>query len=190
MTHIEYEATFENINRDSVTAKLIQLGAQKIYDKHLLKRVAFNLPTPSNDAWARVRQEADKITMSYKKISAGGIESQKEVELTIGSFDDGVAMLESIGCVKKAYQENYREVWILGSVTITIDEWPFLEPFVEIEGCDEISVISASNKLGFEWKDAIFDAVSYLYSKKYGISRERINNETPVIVFEMHNPFL
>ena len=45
-------------------------------------------------------------------------------------------------------------------------------------------------KLGFDWGEAIFDSIDYVYSKKYDISIDKINNHTPKIVFEMENPFI
>lgn len=79
---------------------------------------------------------------------------------------------------------------MLDDVEITIDEWPFLEPFVEVEGKSEEAVKAVSEKIGFTYNDALFCAVGTLYSKKYNLDEDIINNKTPKIVFEMENPFL
>ena len=71
-----------------------------------------------------------------------------------------------------------------------IDGWPFLEPFVEIEGLSEQAVKEIAQKLGFERAEAKFCAVGTLYAGKYGIPENKINNQTPKIVFEMKNPFV
>ena len=99
-------------------------------------------------------------------------------------------MLTTLGCVQKAYQETKRELWTLDGVEITIDEWPFLEPFVEVEGESEECVMRVSRKLGFEWKDAKFCAVGTLYAEKYNLLETVINNDTSKIVFDMQNPFV
>ena len=78
----------------------------------------------------------------------------------------------------------------LDEVEITIDEWPFLNPFVEVEGNSEEGVGHVSKKLGFHWKDALFCAVGTLYETQYGIPEAMFNNDTPKIVFDMENPFL
>ena len=71
-----------------------------------------------------------------------------------------------------------------------IDIWPFLEPVIEIEGKNEDNVKKVAEKLGFNWNDAIFDSIDYIYSKTYNIPTERINNQTPKITFDMKNPFI
>jgi adenylate cyclase class 2 len=92
--------------------------------------------------------------------------------------------------MQKAYQETLRELWVLSGVEVTIDTWPFLDPFAEIEGASESIVQEVSEQLGFDWDTAKFCAVDQLYEEKYGVSKNKINNETPRIVFDMINPFL
>jgi adenylate cyclase, class 2 len=188
---IEYEATFTNIDKVEVRSKLPKLGAKLIKEEFLQRRTVFNLPK-SNEiqgGWLRVRDEGDKTTMSLKIVGGEKIEDQKEVCLIIDDYEQAELLLSTLGAEKKAYQETKRELWILDGVEVTIDTWPFLEPFVEVEGLTEEEVKSVSDKLGFEWSKAKFCAVDTLYSEKYGISRHQINNETPEILFEMDNPF-
>jgi len=123
-------------------------------------------------------------------IDGSNIENQKEVNLVIDDFKKGIEFLEIIGCKRKSYQETKREIWKLDNVEICIDEWPFLEPFVEIEGKSEKEVRVVSEKLGFDYSKAWFCAVGLIYSKKYNIPVEVINNEMPEIIFNTDNPFL
>ena len=118
------------------------------------------------------------------------IHDQKEVMLQVDNFEEAKKFLTSIGCQEKAYQESKRELWKLDDVEITVDEWPFLEPFVEVEGNSEEAVKAVSKKIGFDYGKAKFCAVDTLYSEKYGIEKEQINNNTPKILFEMENPFI
>ena len=189
---IEYEATFTNVDKKEAVEKLQKAGAKLQKREFLQKRVVFLLPKGHeiNGAWLRVRDEKDKVTMSLKVIDGTSIENQKELCIAVDDFKKAVRLLESIGCEKKAYQESRRELWKLGNVEITIDEWPFLEPFVEVEGPSENSVKDVCKMLGFDYQDALFCSVDTLYSKKYGISEDRVNNQTPRIVFGEKNPFL
>lgn len=188
---IEYEATFLNIDKDVMRGKLKSVGAHLIRPEFLQKRVVFNLPAGHEikGGWLRVRDEGDKITMSLKIVDGDKIEDQKETCLTVSDFGTAVSFLESIGCVRKAYQESTRELWDLNGVEITIDEWPFLEPYVEVEAKTEEEVITASQLLGFDYSQALFCSVDTIYSLKYGIAPEVINNKTSEIVFGMSNPF-
>lgn len=187
----EFEATFININKDEIRAKLKEVGAILKRPEFMQRRVVFRLPKGHeiDGGWLRVRDEGDKVTMSLKIINGEKIEDQKEACLKIDNFDEGVTILSSIGCEKKAYQESKRELWLIGDTEITIDEWPFLEPYVEVEGESEEVVKEVSNKLGFDYSKAYFCAVGKIYSLKYGISEDIINNQTPEILFDGKNPF-
>ena len=189
--NIEYEATFLNVDKDEVRGRLKKAGAQLVRPEYLQKRIPFHLPKEkrSNDAWLRVRDEGNKITLSLKVVDGDKIEDQKEICLNIDNFDEAVKLLKAIGCEPKSYQETKRELWKLDDVEITIDEWPFLEPFVEVEGKSEKEVKRVSEKIGFNYTDALFCAVGKLYKMKYGIHPDQINS-TDKIVFDMGNPFL
>ncbi len=189
--YIEFEATFTDITKADARARLKKAGAKLVRAEYLQKRAVFNLPKGHEikGGWLRVRDEGNKITMSLKIVDGDKIENQKETQLTVNSFEEAVTLLESIGCMKKAYQESKRELWELDNTEITIDKWPFLEPFVEIEGKSEEQVKKVAEKLGFDYTKAKFCAVDTLYSEKYGISEDRINNHTPEILFEGKNPF-
>jgi adenylate cyclase class 2 len=128
--------------------------------------------------------------MSVKEMPGGGIETQKEAMVTLTDFDEGVALLKALGCKEKAYQETRRELWMLDGVEVTIDEWPFLDLMVEIEGKNEAEVRAAAEKLGFEWSEAKFTAAGAMYVEKYGKSEEQVANGTPRIVFDEPNPFV
>lgn len=190
---IEYEATFKNIDKNNLRQRLKKIGATMIYPEFLMKRQVWHFPKGHEvpGGWVRVRQEADKITLSVKIINNNQkIEDQKEICLTVNSYADARELLDTIGCQPRAYQESKRELWKLGPVEITLDEWPFLEPFVEIEGPSEKSVKTVAKKLGFDYSQAIFGSIDFQYADKYNISLEKINSHTPKIVFNMKNPFL
>ena len=190
--NIEYEATFWPINKDEARIKLKVAGATLVKPEFFQKRKVFNMPEGHKvkGGWLRVRDESDKITLSLKIVDGDKIENQKEICLKIDNFDGAVELLKTVGCEEKAYQETLREKWELDGVEITIDTWPFLEPFVEVEGKSEVEVKAVSEKLGFDWSQALFCSIDVLYSKKYGLDTKFFTDLAPLIVFEMENPFL
>jgi len=188
----EYEATFTNIDKQDIRERLRKIKGKLIRPEFLQKRIVFSLPKGNEikGGWVRVRDEGDKITMSLKVVDDITIESQKEICLKIDNFKEAEEFLTILGCQKRAYQENKRELWKIAGVEVTIDEWPFLEPFVEIEGESEESVKHIAEKMGFDYQKALFCSIDSLYSKKYNFSEDVINNQTPKIVFNMENPFI
>jgi adenylate cyclase class 2 len=190
--NIEYEAKFANVDKEQMRKKLLDVGAELIKKDFLQKRATFHLPTGHeiNGGWLRVRDEGDKITMSLKVVDGDAIYNQKETMLVVDNFDEAKRFLTSLGCIEKAYQETKRELWRLDGVDITIDEWPFLEPFVEVEGVSSELVQTVSEKIGFDYSKAKFGAVDILYRDKYGVTIDQINNQTKEILFEAENPFL
>lgn len=188
----EFEATFAEINKLEVRKKLQAANASLLRHEFMQRRTVYHLPSTSQvkNGWMRVRDEGDGITMSIKSVLGDKIDDQKEICLTVDSFEEANSFLQALGCTQKAYQETLRELWLLDGVEITIDTWPFLKPFVEVEGESESTVKTISEKVGFTWKDAKFCAVDQLYHEQYGIPRSRLNNETPLLTFDMSdNPF-
>jgi adenylate cyclase class 2 len=195
---IEYEATFSNINKDKIRTLLQNIGAVLVYPETLQKRSNFNPPQiHDQDSWIRVRDEGrGVITMSYKTVpdKADLIDQQREICLRVDSFEEAKAFLLSLGCQEKSYQETKRELWTISGVEITIDEWPFLNPFLEIESNSEVAVKDVVEKLGYNYQEALFCNVFYLYSQRYGIPvddlKKRTSAELNSLTFSSKNPFL
>ena len=188
---IEYEATFLDVEKDNIRQRLERVGAEQIYPEFMQKRIVFSMPKKPklDDKWVRLRQEQDRITLSIKQVSGNKIEDQKESSFGVDDWDEAKQFVLELGCTEKSYQENKRELWILDNVEITIDEWPFLEPFVEVEGKSEKAVKQVSEKLSFDYTQARFCAIGLLYREKYNLPHG-ISNFTPKLVFDMKNPFI
>ena len=187
----EFEAVFSNIDKEKIRANLKKNGAKLLVAESLQTRKVFCLPGDKDNGFVRVRKEVTgKTTLTIKKFVSQEIDGQKEIEIVVDDFEKTVNLLEALGLKQKAFQETKRELWKFNEAEIMIDEWPFLEPFIEIEGKSEEMVKKISAQLGFDYKKAIFGPVTILYSKKYNISEDQINNKTPQIIFDMENPFV
>lgn len=186
----EYEATYWPIEANAMRTRLSEAGARLVHPNRLMRRRIFSVPGSTFDErWARVRDEGDQVTLSVKGLTGDAIDDQKETQLVIDDFERGAALLASIGCEEKAYQETKRERWALDGTEVTIDEWPFLEPLVEIEGSSEAEVRAVSTALGFSWGEARFCPVSRLYAERYGVTERYVFHQVPRIVFGEPNPF-
>lgn len=171
----EIEATFLSVDKDSTRSKLKKIGFELKVPEYMMRRKTFDFPiVPGRKKWARVRQESDKVTMTIKEIRGSGINDTYETELIVNDFDTACSFLEASDITEKAFQENMREVWLRDGVEVTIDTWPGLHPFVEVEGETEDSVRNVSNELGFNFSDAVFGSIDLVYEKELGIPSETI----------------
>lgn len=164
----EIEAKFTNVNIEDIRRKLHNLGAENTHPMRSFKRVTIDTPEMKNKgAFVRVRDEGDKTTLTYKQFDSLSLDGVKEIEVTVSDFDSTVALLGQAGLAYGSLQESRRETWKLGDIEVVIDEWPWLNPYIEIEGPDESSVIETAEKLEFKWSDAVFGDVMAAYRVQY-----------------------
>lgn len=168
----EIEATYVNIDKTKLRTQLEAAGAKLLQPETLMRRTIFDIDDYS---FARVRNEGNRITMSYKHLDQLSLSGMKEICLEINDFDDGVNFLKALGMKPKAEQETYREEWRLDDVEIDIDTWPWIPSYVEIEGPSEESVKAVASKLGFDMADSLYGSVDQVYSLYYDVTRRDIN---------------
>lgn len=180
---IELEAKFLNIDRADMRQRLQAAGFICAQPDTLMRRFVFDVPGRGPHAWARVRDEAGRITVSYKCThDMTRVDGTEEIQITADSFDAAVALLEAVGLQRKSYQETRREVWTRGAIELTLDEWPALAPFCEIEAPTAAALQAVAEELGFEWAHALFGAVGAVYTL-IGIAPAAIN-AAPRVTFD------
>lgn len=164
----EFEAKFLNIDIDALRVKLKDLGAVCEQPMRLMRRVTIdNEQMKAKDAFLRVRDQGDKVTMTYKQFDELSASGAKEIEVTVDSFDDTAELLKQAGLPFRSYQETKRESWKLGEAEVVLDQWPWLNPYAEVEAASEQEVKATATKLGFAWKDAVFGDVMSAYRAQY-----------------------
>lgn len=184
----EIEAKFLNCNHEHIRDKLQELGAVCEQPMRLMRRIVVHSEFMSRkDAFLRIRDEGNRVTMTYKQFDDDTINGAKEHEVIVSDFDTVVALLDAAGLAYDTYQESKRENWRLGDVEIMLDEWPWLNSYVEIEGLSETGVRDLAAKLGLHWEDAVFGGVANVYAAQYRhigeAGKTTINNNWPVIKF-------
>lgn len=187
---IEYEVKFLEINITEMTQVLRKYG--RLHKKQFLqKRAIFSLPKDSimKSGWIRVRDESTQITLALKS-SGDTLEDQKETEIIVSDFSATKELLYLLGCKEEAYQENKREIWVIGDVEVTIDIWPYLDPFIEIEGKSEDAIKQVASILGFDFQYAVFGSVDKVYAKKYALDVKTVNEKIASLAFASNNPFI
>lgn len=164
----EYEVKFCDIKIEEIQNKIKSLGGSLESPMRLMRRVVIDTPElKEKDAFLRVRDQGDKVTLTYKQFQGNGVDGAKELEVTVSDFQTMVDILKAMNLDYKSFQESKRETWVLDDAEIVIDEWPWLNPYIEIEGESEEHVKEIAKKLGFSWDDAVFGDVMGAYKKQY-----------------------
>lgn len=186
---IEIEVKFCQIDIDDTRERLEAAGAVLRQPMRLMRRQVFYLVDRNPDAYVRVRDEGDKATMTFKQFDDISLHGAKEVEVEVSSFDYARDILQRSGLIPKSYQETRRETWHLDDVEVVIDEWPWLRPFIEIEGGSEQVVRQAAAALGLDWKDAVFGAATQAYRQQYhSLPSDFIMDDVAEIRFDLPLP--
>lgn len=175
----EYEVVFTNIDVEKTIEKIKSLGWELIKENTLMRRVVFE--TPENKRWSyiRVRDEWDKITTTYKEEKSWNLDitSVRELETTVWSFEQMIAIYKKLWLKQKAYQETYREVWEIDSeIELMIDLWPGLKPYIEIEWENEEIVKKYSKLLWFDYDSWVFWSCFQIYEKELWLYYDYINS--------------
>lgn len=165
----EIEVKFLNVDFAQLRDNLKNLGAVCEQPMRLMRRAIIEPPhLAEKNAFVRVRDEGDKVTLTYKQFDDhDAFSGVQEIETTVGDFEATVSLLEKAGLPHKSIQESRRETWRLGEVEVVLDEWPWLSPYIEIEGHSEETVRKAAQLLMFDWKDAVFGSVTAAYQIEY-----------------------
>lgn len=164
----EYEAKFINIDLDYMRRQLDQLGAKQTQKMRIMKRAIIDNPDmKQKNAFLRVRDEGDKTTLTYKQFNDLSVDGAKEYEITVSNFETTINLLKAAGLSYRSFQESKRETWELEDAEIALDEWPWLNPYIEIEGKDETHVRRISERLGLDWGKAVFGDVTAAYRVQY-----------------------
>ena len=168
----EIEAKFVDVDIDDVRGRLKAAGAKLEQPMRLMRRVLIEEPHhAATRSFIRIRDEGDKTTLTFKRRALPDeettIDSTSELETTVGDFDTTIKIFAEAGWDYITFQESKRETWHLGRVEIVIDEWPWLQPMIEIEAETEEEVRNVAGAQGFSWDDAIFGSVDVVYHRDF-----------------------
>jgi len=94
----------------------------------------------------------------------------------VNDFEATDKLLKIIGFEEKSFQETKREKWTLGESKITIDTWPWIPTFVEVESPDEATVKKLSGLLGLRFAEALHGSVEVAYQKYYDVTEDEIDD--------------
>lgn len=168
----EIEVKFLNIDKAATEAKLRGIGAMKA-GEYLYRRQVFDYPDLRLDkegAWIRIRGEGDKVTLGYKQRIGRGEEpngndaGMHEIEVEVSDFAKTADFLHKLGLVDKFYFENKRARYMKEGIEFDIDEWPLLQPYLEIEAKTWDDIDRAVGWLGLDKTEAKKFSTTQVYA--------------------------
>ncbi|MEK7154908.1 MAG: CYTH domain-containing protein [Patescibacteria group bacterium] len=188
----EFEAKFYPVNKDKYRQKLRSIGAKLIVPERKMRRAIIDAlfhPEFTCD-YIRIRDEGNLIRLSAKTHAnqTGKLSDQKEIDVEVSDYDKTIQILEQMGYKPERYQETLRETWEFEGAEITIDTWPGLDSYSEIEVKLEGQIKSIAEKLGFNWDKKIITAAIEIFAEVYQIGIDKALDMTSNISFE-NNPF-
>ena len=174
----EIEAKFLGIDHGQLRATLKEIGAKLEQPMRKMSRKNFDYPDGRLErigGWVRVRDEGNKITLSYKQLNDRSLHGTKEINLEVDNFEQACKFLESIGLRQNSFQETKRESWGLGNVQIELDEWPWVKPFVEIEAPNEEELKKVARLLDLNFEAAVHGSVEIVYQSEYNVTEAEVD---------------
>jgi len=188
----EFEAKFYPVKKDVYRKKLQEIGAKLTTPERKMRRALVDrrlFPQIKCD-YIRVRDEGGLVRLSAKThaLEVGKLSDQKEVDGQVSSYDKTIKIIELMGFKFDKYQETLREEWKFNETEITIDTWPGLFPYSEIEADSEMGVRDLVRKLKLDWDKRIITSVTEVYMRVYSLSLGEVLKRLENCTFE-NNPF-
>ena len=164
----EIEVKFVDIEIENIRNRLKEVGAVLEQPMRLMRRALIdNEALDARHAFLRIRDEGDRTTMTFKQFDENSLTGAKELAIDISDFNTALQILEQFELRHRTLQESRRETWRYNNVEVVIDEWPWINPYIEIEGETEESVKQTADLLGFDWSEAMFGSVDVIYQRDY-----------------------
>jgi adenylate cyclase class 2 len=112
--------------------------------------------------WVRLRSGKDGATIAVKQIFGRrtlethrehDVAAVDEVEVAVGDFEGGRALLEALGYFPKNYQEKRRTRYTFERVIVDVDQWPLIPAYVEIEAPTVEEILAVGRLIGARAED-------------------------------------
>lgn len=103
--------------------------------------------------WIRLRQDGKKVELTIKYIYNTSVEYEidqvMEYEIVTDDFETANRLVEEMGYYHRKLVEKKRTTFKYNKMNIEIDEWPLLEPYIEIEGKNVEDIYELAEELGY-----------------------------------------
>ncbi len=171
----EIETRFLDIDKDQLAQKLAALGAIDKGEEKLEEIIfhAADLSWVGKKKFVRLRKKKDRTVLTYKENVGQTVDSAQEIELEVSDVGKCSEFLGKLGLQPIRRLEKYRHTFELDGVTIDIDTWPKIPPYVEIEGPSVESLKRVCGTLNMDWEKR-FDGDAREVFRRYDYDLDNI----------------
>ena len=162
---IEVEARILGVDVAALRARLEQAGAT-LHEDNLFRETLFALPSGNRAEYVRVRHDRRRVLITYKRRTDDL--SRQEIEFGADDYNAAVELFDRIGLPRLMYREKHRTSYRLGDAIISIDRYPGLPAYVEVESTDPTRVQAACAAIGLDFGAHFAGGVGDVY-RHYGI---------------------
>jgi adenylate cyclase, class 2 len=149
----EIELRIIDINKKEAAKRLKSLGAKHVAFRNFKRLEVRLINTPKLKRWLRLRSDGKTTRFTMKENRAGKHENVHEYELSVDDFKTmGLIIQEVFSKNKKAYVESERDEYVLEGTEVTLNKWPKIPPFMEIEGRSKEKINDVYKKLKIKGK--------------------------------------
>jgi len=153
----EIEAKIKVDSLDIIREKLKEIGAKFIAERSQ-EDILFDDADQSMikaDSCLRLRKqvssEGTKFILAYKGAKEkSNFKKRLEIEIEVNDSDSTQELISALGYEKKITVEKKRDIWLIETCEVALDQVKLLGDFVEIEGSDEKKINSVQKSLGLE----------------------------------------
>jgi adenylate cyclase class 2 len=141
------------------------------YLLNIISKIGIN-----HNKWVRLRETNRKATLTVKHVfnrREDIVQKVMEFEVEVSDFKETNKLLNALGLVKRNYQEKFRRQYKYKDAEISIDTWPKLQPYAEIETNNDAIIVEIIKLCGWENKESVSINTSELY-KRNGIDMYQI----------------
>lgn len=158
----EIEAKIIEVDPKAVVARLEELGAE--WEFTLPFKAAYfdlpDMPLKSKGEVLRLRQEGEKVVLTYKYPlleASEGIKVREEKEVTLDDHDTMWAILTGLGYRPGLIMNKIRTQYKLANAHVVLDryedEFAHIPPFLEIEAPSVAELKEVAEMLGYSSDD-------------------------------------
>ena len=174
---IENELKILEVDKNEFVKKIQSMGAVTVFEHLKQCRYVYDIDPNDKSKWIRLRTNGLVSTLTIKKIlDTSKVDGTEEYEVEVSDFEETNKILNILGFKARSYQENLRSFYKLDGVEISVDSWPLIPTYAEIEGKNVDAVLKLTEKLNIDKSKITTKDVTSIYNDFYEIDLLKIKN--------------